>query len=260
MSGLDTAVSPGDARDTADLEAALQYRFRDPRLLDAALCHPSYAYEHDAVRSNQRLEFLGDAVVGVVVAQLLFEAHPDWEEGDLTKGQSSLVDRPALAQLARDLGIGSHLQLGKTEIQSDGHEKDAVLADATEAVLAAMYLDGGLEPVIALARRVFAKALSPDAPRVARHPKTDLQERVMSRFGEFPSYEVLNDSGVDNDPLRFSVCVNVVGKRWGEGVGRSKNGAERAAAEQALSERSADLVAERSGGSAAQGAETSSEG
>ena len=102
--------------------------------------------------------------------------------------------------------------MGKTEVQSEGHTKDAVLADATEAVLAAMYLDGGLEPVIALARRVFAAALSPDALPVARHPKTDLQERVMSRFGEFPSYEMLSDSEVGNDPLRFRVSVRVAGK------------------------------------------------
>ena len=237
-------ADPEERRDTEALQDALGYRFRDPALLDSALRHASFAHERAGVSSNERLEFLGDAVVGLVVAQLLFEAHPDWQEGDLTRGLHSLVDRASLAQLARELGIGSHLELGKTEIQSAGHSKNSVLADASEAVIAAMYLDGGLEPVVRLVRRVFAEALHSDAPPVARDPKTELQERVMARFGKFPAYELVADSGVDDDPLRFCVAVRVDGECWGEGVDRSKRKAERVAAEHALAERLADLLAD----------------
>ena len=233
----------GDAGDrhTSELEESLGYRFRDAGLLRMALRHSSYAHEQASGESNERLEFLGDAVVGLVVAHLLFQAHPDWEEGDLTRGLHSLVDRRALAELGRQLDLGPHLQLGRTEVQSQGHTKSSVLADATEAVLAAIYLDGGLEPVVTLTRRVFAAALEAGAPRVSRDPKTDLQERVMSRFGEFPSYELTNDSEVDEDPVRFTVRVKVAGEEWGEGAGRSKRLAERAAAEEALARRSGDL-------------------
>ena len=234
-----------DGRDAATLEKALGYCFRDASLLEAALRHSSYAHEQadaSGLGSNERLEFLGDAVVGLVVAHLLFEAHPDWEEGDLTRGLASLVERRSLAELGRELDIGSHLRLGRTEIQSQGHTKNTVLADATEAVLAAMYLDGGLAPVVALARRVFAKALAADAPRVKRDPKSELQERVMSRFGEFPVYELVHDSEVGDDPLRFTVSVRVKSEHWAEGAGRSKQLAEREAAEHALSERQAELV------------------
>lgn len=229
-------------RDTASLEDALGYRFRDRAGLERALRHSSYAHEQRDGPSNERLEFLGDAVVGLVVANLLFDAHPDWEEGDLTRGLHSLVDQRALAELGRDLDLGRHLLLGRTEIQTAGQTKDSVLADATEAVIAAMFLDGGLLPVVSLARRVFADALAADAPRVRPDPKTDLQERVMSRFGEFPRYELVRDSEVEGDPLRFTVSVLVAGDPWGEGAGRSKRIAERTAAQSALAERGADLA------------------
>ena len=123
--------------------------------------------------------------------------------------RENLVERRSLAELGRELDVGSHLRLVRTEVQSQGRTKDTVLADATEAVLAAMYLDGGLEPVVTLARRVFAKALAVDAPRVKRDPKSELQERVMFRFGEFPVYELVHDSEVGDDPLRFTVSVLV---------------------------------------------------
>jgi ribonuclease-3 len=229
------------SRETAALESALGYSFRDSALLERALRHSSYAHENGDGPSNERLEFLGDAVVGLVVARLLFDAHPDWREGDLTRGLHSLVDQRALAELGRELDVGAHLLLGRTEIQSAGETKDSVLADATEAVLAAMFLDGGLEPVVGLARRVFADALAADAPRVSRDPKTDLQERVMSRFREFPEYVLEHDSEVEADPLRFTVSVLVEGEVWGEGAGRSKRIAERAAAGHALATRATDL-------------------
>jgi ribonuclease-3 len=233
--------SGAPARDIRALEDALGYRFEDASLLVTALRHSSYAHEHAGIQSNQRLEFLGDAVVGLAVAHLLFDAHRDWQEGDLTRGLHSLVDRRALSELGRELDIGPHLELGRTEIQSQGHTKSSVLADATEAVIAAIYLDGGLEPVVALARRVFAAALEEGAPRVSRDPKTHLQERVTARLGEFPRYELVADSEVEDDPARFTVRVKIAEEAWGEGVGRSKRLAERAAAEQALTQRSGEL-------------------
>ena len=241
MKDRDSECEQRGARDTSALQAALGYRFRDASRLETALCHSSYAHDDGAVESNERLEFLGDSVLGMVVCHLLFEAHPEWAEGDLTRGLASLVEGSSLAELGQQLDIGSHLLLGKTEIQSAGHTKASVLENATEAVIAAMYLDGGLEPVFALIRRVFSEVLTAGAPRVQRHPKTVLQELVVSRHGEFPSYHLVRDSEVSADPLRFTCAVTVLGEKWGQGEGRTKQSAERAAAEQALCERAVDL-------------------
>ena len=238
----------------SELEEALGYRFSRPELLATALCHASYAHEHPERDSNERLEFLGDAVIGLVVGHELFVAHPTWQEGNLTRALHALVDGESLARLARELDLGAHLELGRTERRSDGRRKDSILADAMEAVLGAMFLDGGLPPVEALVRRSFADALRSGAPPVDRDPKTRLQEMVMARRGEFPSYRVVGDSGIEGDDQRFRVEVWVQRERWGEGIGRSKRRAEREAAEHALprAEReAADDAAPRSGSEAA---------
>jgi ribonuclease-3 len=215
------------------LEARLGHRFRDRDLLREALRHASYAHETEGAISNERLEFLGDAVIGVVVAQLLFEAQPGWREGELTRALHDLVDRRALARVARELDLGSQLRLGRTERQSEGHEKDSILGDAMEAVLGALYLDAGLDPVRRLAERVFQDALHADAAPVERDPKTRLQEHVMALHGIFPHYELERDSGLEGDERRFTVRVCVGEEQRGVGVGRTKRGAERAAAEAA---------------------------
>jgi len=217
-----------------DLEAALGYRFRERELLCVALRHSSYAHENVSVESNERLEFLGDAVIGLVVADLLYEAHRDWSEGDLTRALAALVDRKALSGLAREFGLGDCLALGRTERRSAGSDKSTILADAMEAVIGAIYLDGGLEPVRDLVRGRYASALAPDAPRVERDPKTHLQELVMALRGEFPSYHLVSDSGIEGDERRFEVEVRVQGERWALGTGRSKRRSERDAAQQAL--------------------------
>jgi len=216
------------------LEGRLGYRFSDRSLLEHALCHSSYAHEEEGVESNERLEFLGDAVIGNVVAHLLYEAHPSWREGDLTRGLHRLVDRKALSELARRLELGSFLRLGRTERRSGGEHKTSILADAMEAVLGALYLDGGLAPVVELAQRAFAEALATDAPRVGRDPKTQFQEWVMARYGEFPRYEGLTDSEIEGDEDRFYVEVHAQGEVWGQGRGRTKRAAERAAAKGGL--------------------------
>ncbi len=223
-----------ESEDLAPLERQLGHRFRDRSLLQLALRHSSWAHEAGGLESNERLEFLGDAVIAVVVAHLLFEANPSWREGDLTRGLQQLVDRRALAAMARELGVAEALLLGRTEHQSGGREKESILADAMEAILGALYLDAGLEPVSALVRSVYGEAVREDAPPVAPDPKTRFQESVMARHGEFPCYELVHDSAIEGDNARFTVRARVGGEAWGEGVGRTKRAAERAAAEVAL--------------------------
>lgn len=230
MSDLDSAAAP-PAR--AALEAALGHAFRTPTLLETALQHPSYAHEQDGTRGNERLEFLGDAVIDLAAAQLLFEAHPTWEEGHLTRARSALVNTAALAAHARALGIPAHVRLGRTERRGGG-EKDSILANVLEAVVGALYLDGGLAPVLALARRLFAAALAPDSDAFAADPKTRFQEWAHAVCKATPRYVGIGDSEVEDDEQRFAVEVRLEGTVWGRGRGRTKRAAERAAAEQAL--------------------------
>ena len=234
--------------DLDELERRLGHRFRDRSLLERALVHSSFAFDRGDDASNERLEFLGDSVVGLATAHLLFEAHPTWREGELTRALHNLVDGRALSKLARELELGRHIQLGATEERSDGRNKDRILEDAMEAVLGAIYIDAGLEPVRAFARRVYADALAADSAPVERDPKSRLQELVMERFGEFPSYECIADSGVDGAEDRFTMRLIVLGAGLEEGVGRSKRLAERLAAESALASRSFEALAGREDG------------
>jgi ribonuclease-3 len=213
------------------LEQALGHRFDDRALLEQALQHASWANERADTESNERLEFLGDAVIGLVTAHLLFETNPAWDEGALTRALHLIVDRRGLSELARRLGVGAHLRLGTTERQSQGHEKDTILADAMEALIGALYLDAGLAPVRALVLREFADVL--EAP-VERDPKTRFQELVMARHGEFPVYALERDSGIEGDEARFTVRALVGGEPFSMGVGRSKRAAEFEAAARAL--------------------------
>jgi ribonuclease-3 len=231
----DESLSPVAPLD--ELEKALGYTFRDRSLLETAVTHSSWANENEGISDNERLEFLGDSVVGVVVAHLLFVAHPTWREGELTRALHNLVDRRGLAGLARRLSLGDYLKLGKTELQSDGRNKQTILADGIEAVLGAMYLDGGVEPVERLAREVFAEALEAAAPRVDLDPKTRFQEWVMARHGVFPNYRTVEDTKVEGHDERFT-CEVLVGERSvARGVARSKREAERRAAAIALETR-----------------------
>ena len=163
-----TAHGPGDP---GALENRIGYAFRDRALLENALCHASYANERKGMASNERLEFLGDSILGLVVAHALYEAHPDWNEGDLTLALQNLVDAKSLTELARRWELGSYLRLGRTEQQSQGARKPGILADAVEAVLGAIYLDGGLEPVTRLVREVIRERLAPGAARPANHER-----------------------------------------------------------------------------------------
>lgn len=219
------------------LEQALDYAFRDRSRLEQALTHSSFANENEGAGHNERLEFLGDSVIGMVAAGLLYRAHPAWREGELTRALHRLVDRRGLARLARQLGLGDHLRLGRTEVRSAGREKDTILADAMEAVVGALYLDGGVEPVERFVARVFADAFAAEAPRVDLDPKTRFQEWVMETFGVFPSYRTVDDTGVEGDDGRFTAELFIADQPVARGTARSKREAERRAAREAHARR-----------------------
>jgi len=220
---------------------ALRYRFADPQLIETALSHPSFSHEWDGSRGNERLEFLGDAVLDLVVAEILYRVHPEWNEGDLTRTRAGLVNQRALAARARALGLPDWIRLGRTEQQSGGSGKDSILANCVEALIGALYLDGGLPAVTDFIQREFADGLQRDAKRQARDPKTELQEWAHAKRSITPRYQTIGDSGTDNDECRFTVEVTIGDDVWGRGVGRTKRAAEREAALAAL-DRCADAA------------------
>ncbi len=222
------------------LAERLGHRFLDASLLETALTHPSAAFERDGSRGNERLEFLGDAVLDLVTARLLFLAHPDWREGELTRARAALVNTDSLAARARELSLGRYVQLGRTELQSGGADKDRVLANLLEAVVGALYLDAGIDAVFAFVERAFAGPLAAGRANLERDPKTRFQEWAHAALRETPTYEPLGDSGEEQAEDRFSVAVAVAGERWGEGTGRTKRAAERAAAAAALERAQSD--------------------
>lgn len=219
------------------LEDVLEHRFDDPRLLETALVHASLAHERGEGRGNERLEFLGDAVVDLVVAEMLYLAHPDWTEGELTRTRAALVNKEALAECARALALGSFIELGRTERQSGGEEKDTILADCFEAVVGALYLDAGLEPVEGLVARVFGDAVGKGA---VLDPKTAFQQWAHAELQLTPRYQMIGDSEQDDDDDRFTVEVRIGDEVWGRGIGRSKRQAELRAAGEALGRTSDD--------------------
>ncbi len=212
----------------------LGFVFEDVPLLETALSHPSESYERDGSRGNERLEFLGDAVLDLTIAGLLYQAHPGWSEGDLTRARAALVNTAALAAKARSLDLGDYVRLGGSERRSGGSEKDSILAGLFEAVLGAIYLDGGSERVEALVRRIFPEAHDPDGSRPEPDPKTRLNEWALARFGRAPSYRLVDDSGVEDADDRFTVELLLDGKPSGSGTGRTKRAAEQIAAVRAL--------------------------
>lgn len=217
----------------AEIAQRTGYAFKEGALLEAALTHPSAAYERDRGRGNERLEFLGDAVLDLAVARALFAAHPDWREGELTRARAAIVNTRSLARRARHLELGQLLRLGRTEQRSGGERKERVLANLFEAIVGAMYLDGGMEPVAALVERVFGGEIKSGA-LLERDPKTRFQEWAHAELRETPRYRLISDSGVDEAEDRFAVRVEVAGETWGEGAGRSKRAAELGAAAAAL--------------------------
>lgn len=221
----------------SELEGRLLHTFSDIRILQTALRHSSYANEHPGLESNERLEFLGDAVIGLVVADALYQAQPDWQEGELTRGLHQLVDKVACAQQARHLRLGPLLELGRTEAQSGGAEKDSILADAFEAVMGALFLDGHVRAVMTFLESVYADQWQAAGAPAERDAKTRLQESLMAESGSFPTYELVADTGVEGADNRFTSSVVHQGQTLGQGVGRTKRGAEFEAARMVLAKR-----------------------
>lgn len=213
-----------------DLEAAIGYRFKNITLLQNALSHSSYANEryHDSLMSNERLEFLGDSILGMVVADYLYRNFPDRPEGELTRMRADMVCETALAAVADKLGLGQHMLLGHGEEQGGGRTRASTLADAVESVIAATYLDGGMDA----ARKFIGRFILCDVPVNRLHNqdyKTALQELVQQKKNQVLSYQLIGESGPDHDK-QFSVEVSLNGTVVGQGAGTSKKRAEQAAA------------------------------
>jgi ribonuclease-3 len=224
-----------DAAAIERLLERLNYRFQNPSLLEEALTHKSYLNEAPELscRDNERLEFLGDAVLGLMISELFLSRFPEAPEGTLSKLRAKTVSEAALGQVARRLELGAALRLGRGEELTGGREKPSLLADALEAVIAAVYLDGGLAAARHVALPAFAEVIdSLSRPEAADH-KTELQEICQRDFGGLPAYRVLRESGPDHDK-QFDVEIAIRGDVYGVGTGRSKKEAEQKAARSAL--------------------------
>ncbi|KUP96944.1 ribonuclease III [Thermobifida cellulosilytica] len=225
---MGTQISESEARDfqqTVGIEVA-------PDILTRALTHRSYAYENGGLPTNERLEFLGDSVLGLVVTDTLYRTHPDLPEGQLAKLRAAVVNMRALADVARGLGIGRYVRLGRGEEATGGRDKSSILADTLEALIGAVYLDRGLDEASALVHRLFD-------PLIARASglgagldwKTSLQELTAAELLGVPEY-LVEESGPDHQKT-FRATVRVAGQTYGSGEGRSKKEAEQQAAESA---------------------------
>ncbi len=224
-----TEVSP-----FADLETALGYRFAERELLRVALTHRSFANEQGGdAPDNERLEFLGDAVLDLIVGHLLMNLCPDLAEGELSVTRSRVVSEAGLAEVARDLDLGRWLLLGKGEARSGGREKASILSGSFEALMAAVYLDGGFGAAWSLASRFFARRLESLDLETSGDFKTRLQEVVQAAHRATPTYSVVGESGPDHDKT-FEVAVRVGDKELARGRGKSKKAAEQRAAAAAL--------------------------
>ena len=217
-----------------DLETAIGYRFKNITLLQNALTHSSYANErwHNSLMSNERLEFLGDSVLGMVVAEYLYKTFPDRPEGELTRMRADMVCETTLAAVAGRIDLGRHLMLGNGEEQGGGRTRDSILADAVESVIAASFLDGGMEA----ARNFIEKFILVEVPVKKMHNadyKTALQELVQQKKNQTLTYALVGESGPDHDK-RFEVEVSLNGRVIGTGSGSSKKRAEQMAAQSAL--------------------------
>ena len=217
-----------------DLEKAIGYQFRNISLLQNALTHSSYANErwNNSLLSNERLEFLGDSVLGMLVADYLYRTVPDRPEGELTRMRADMVCEHTLATAANRIGLGAHLQLGHGEEQGGGRTRESILADAMESVIAASFLDGGLEAALKIVRQ-FILVEVPVKKLHNSDYKTALQELVQQKKNQVLSYAMVGQSGPDHDK-KFDVEVSLNGRVVGKGSGSSKKRAEQMAAKAAI--------------------------
>jgi ribonuclease-3 len=219
--------------DSTELQQRLGYTFHQPELLVLALTHPSIAHEQGVpVQTNQRLEFLGDAVLQLVLTCELYQKFPAFGEGPLTKGRAKLVNRRTLAEHARRLGLGQHLILSRGEEKHGGRERGSALADTFEALLGAIFLDGGFDAAREFILRQFDTAWLPVLP-ILENPKGELQEFLQAVSSEAPRYHVASVTGPDHNRI-FECTVHHSGKELARGTGNSKKTAESEAALEAL--------------------------
>lgn len=220
----------------ARLEGCTKLTFRDPRLALIALTHKSWCNEHkdEPQEDNERLEFLGDAAVDLAIGQRLMERFPKADEGELSKLRALIVNEDGLARVARSIGLGELLLLGRGEELTGGRDKSSLLADALEAVLAAIYVGNGIADALAFVDRVFGEALEGVADgRSGRDNKSLLQEAAQSRLKSNPRYRVVSESGPEHEKT-FEVEVSIAGELFARSTGKSKKEAEQAAAEKTL--------------------------
>ncbi len=219
-----------------ELERCLDYHFKDPALLQQAITHKSYLNEarERFQKDNERFEFLGDAVLDLVISQDLLLNYPDTPEGELSKMKARIVSETALAKVARRLEIGRYLLLGRGEEITQGRTKPSLLANALEAILAAIYLDGGLDSACHVIQKIFKSEFEELLKTEAfTDYKTELQELCQRDYEILPTYTVLTESGPDHQKT-FEVQISIKGGVYGRGIGRSKKEAEQQAAREAL--------------------------
>ncbi len=218
------------ARNLDKLESIVGHHFLDSKLLDRALTHRSFSSFN-----NERLEFLGDSVLGIIVSGILYRLYPDSEEGELTRMRAQVVKKDTLAQIARRQQLGKHLQLGGSAAKGGGTENDSILADALEALIGAVYLDAGLEQAQVTVEAVFEEELSAiDPGRTAKDPKTELQELLQSKGLLLPKYKVESISGSSHEPDFVVSCYLEGNQLVQTGTGSSRKSAEQAAAKKLL--------------------------
>ena len=218
------------------LEALLGYRFQEKDLLAQALTHRSYVHENLGAnsRDNERLEFLGDAILNAVITHVLTDRFPDRSEGELTRIRAAIVNKRTLSSLARRLGLGRFVFLGRGEGLTGGREKTSILADCYEALVAAVYLDGGYEAVCRMIPFHFSETLVRAAQKLRGEDfKTLLQQETQRRYRAVPRYATVRETGPDHEK-RFHVSVSIQGVTTGEGAGKTKKEAEQRAAQEAL--------------------------
>ena len=224
-----------DKKDLHHLEHRLGYQFKNRQLLENALRHSSFVNEQPdtRIKDNERLEFLGDAVLSLTIGHLLMTTFPEHHEGDLSRMRANLVNETQLALIARDIGLGRYLQLGKGEVHTNGREKSSILSDAFEALVAAVYLDSGFKKAFAFVKKQFAPLLtSTEVIRQYHDAKSRLQELVQTTKRPMPEYQVADETGPDHDKT-FVVQV-AIGDLEASGTGKSKKTAEQEAASKAL--------------------------
>jgi ribonuclease-3 len=225
-------------KDIADLEKRFGYVFKNRKLLTEALTHRSFYHENPdkSIAHNERLEFLGDSVLGFVIVEYLFSSDKEFTESIMAKIKSYLVKESILSEIADSISLGKYLKLGKGEEATGGRAKKSILADTIEALLGAVYLDGGYKKVKAVVLKLFRKEIDTlmDSTRFYDF-KTELQEKTQLLFGVLPDYRVVKQEGEEHEKV-FTIEVFIEGKKFGKGSGKSKKEAQTLAAREALSQ------------------------